>query len=233
MIFIIDLNYLPFHTEEELKSLTLQIIQAYSILNKRGYKLVLSINQNVKYLDYLIRRIENTKIFLIRGSLKYSLSVFGITRPLVLDPYALRTLKEEDLYYFNGIIIGGIVDKTPKKGITTYLTRMSLPNVQSRKIELRGSRLGVPNTINGIVSLIVKTRELNNLEKAIKEVQSKREARVRAASEINKLKNFDCNKIFKKLEELKEWLNIDYNDFYKILSRTKYRPCIKLLKEIG
>jgi len=229
MIVIIDLNYLPFHTFEELKSLSLQILQSYSLLRKKGYKLVLSVSQRVSYLDYLIKRIENTKIYLIEGNLRYSLRLFNILRPVFLDPYSPKVLKEGELYYFDGIIIGGIVDKTPKKGLTTNLIQMDLPYVESRKIELRGSRLGVPSTVNGIIDLITKVLEFNSLESAIRSVQSKRDARIRAIHEINKIKSSDCYEIFEVLKGLKEWLNIDENDFPKILAKSKYKICLKLI----
>jgi Trm5-related predicted tRNA methylase len=226
---IVDMNLLPYHSEKEFKSLILQIIQSYSICKRENIKFILFSSYINKYFNYILKLIENTNIYAIVGSPKFVLRLFSCLKSIVLDPYAEDKLSLNDLLYFDCIILGGIVDKTPIKGLTTKLRCMDFPKLISKRVELRGSIIGVPSTLNGLLNSLFLGLTKNNLELGIKEAQSKRDARLRALVEINKYKISNCKEIIDIYYKLKEWLNLDFNDLPKILSKSRYRECIKYL----
>ncbi len=109
-----------------------------------------------------------------------------LSAPVVLDPEGDCLLTEEVALSHDEFIIGGIVDKerVAKSG-TKRLAE--LLGVEKRcRIELRGSRIGVPDRINKIAEIVLKTLAGTPLEEAILSAQAKRDRVYRLMWEIQR-----------------------------------------------
>ncbi len=109
-----------------------------------------------------------------------------LENPVVLDPEGPCLFTEEVARGYSEFIIGGIVDKErTAKSATARLAE--LIGVSKRcRIELRGSRVGVPDRINKIAEIVLRTWAGEPLEKAILATQAKRDRVYRLMWEIQK-----------------------------------------------
>ncbi len=220
---IIDASYIYFHREDEFHSLIKEIMLSYSVYKRscEEYRFIISYPYKNFFAEKLFREIKGTKILVVERSLESTLSIINAVKPLYLDPYADKDLSPHELYYYDTLILGGIVDKPPKKRLTTRLIQMNLPWVDSRRITLRGSLAGVASNLNIVTEIIVKTLLTGDLERSIRETQPRREAMVRAHIEIMKRLDEirgreDVERIYR---ELSEWLNLDIVTFRRALKR--------------
>ncbi|MEZ0290327.1 MAG: hypothetical protein ABWJ42_04480 [Sulfolobales archaeon] len=220
---IIDAGLIYYHRIDELKSLCKETLLGYSSLKRYcvDYQLVFVYPFRGLYDSYVERILRGERILVINTSVEHVLSVIGSSKPLYLDPYAERDLGVNDLYYYDSIVIGGIVDKPPRKRLTTLLIERNLPRVDSRRISLRGSIVGVPSEINSVIEIILRTLMYRDLERAIRETQSKRDAMVRVLVELSRARRSiksreDVERIYRELEK---WLNIDLVVFRRALHR--------------
>ncbi len=212
---LIDLGAIHIHSPRELRSLAIQIELANSITVKRlGTEVVAVAPMKTTGLEYLEASSLRSGYRLLVSPLERVIEMLGTGRTFVLDPYGERDLRVEDLEWAESVVLGGVVDRTPLKGITTLLRNTNLPWAPTVRITLRGSILGVPSEINNIVAILVRALDIKNLEKAIRENQPRRDAVLRASAEISKHLNIlkrnpmteDLLEIYRSLIE---WLNLD------------------------
>ncbi|MGC9009554.1 MAG: hypothetical protein ACP5I7_02940 [Sulfolobales archaeon] len=221
---VIDASYIYFHRADEFHSLLKEIMLTYSVCKKYcdEYRIVISYPYRDQLTEELFNHIKRTKIMIIERSLEGTLSLINSTRPLYLDPYSSKDLDPLELYYYDTVILGGVVDKPPRKRLTTSLIQMNLPWVDSRRITLRGSLAGVASNINIIAEILLRTLLTGDLERSIRETQPKREAMVRAHIEIMRKKDQlktreDIERLYR---ELAQWLNLDVVTFRRALKRS-------------
>ena|GEM_PF-3112785 len=105
----------------------------------------------------------------------------------------------------------------------------------SRRIRLRDSLLGVPGEINNIVSIVIRSLKVGDIEKSIKEVQPKRDAVMRASAELNKilarrpnLSIYDLQEIYRSFQD---WLNIDEIGMLRALLKSGRKDLAELWRE--
>ncbi len=179
---IIDLTLYELHREGErgelFKQLVLLIDAVRSFLTELN---VVLFNAPKVVVDKLFREF-NSRITAIESGPNMDAKCRDL---IVLDPYAEETLREDEVLNADCFVLGGIVDdKTPRPYATTLLRATNWRNSKSRKVELWGSKVGVPNRINKIVELILRVRfEDTDLEHAVLESMSKRDKLVRAHRE--------------------------------------------------
>jgi len=219
---IIDVGMIYFHREDEFKSLCREIIlgaKTYERLcGSRDRYVVIHFLRGL-YTDFFKKYVENMRIPIYEVPIQYFLSFF--TRPLYLDPYAYDVFTSSDVWSHDVFIIGGIVDKPPRKRLTTELIERCCPETSRKKIVLKGSVVGVPPEINSITEIILKTLLYDDVEKAIKDTMSRRDAMIRAYYELVKRRRYiktidDVKNIY---EELSRWLNLDEITFRRSLKR--------------
>jgi len=222
--FIIDLMYWDEHTPKEKKKLALQLSQSYGLIRNYlwGGKLVLTwLNKEAKeHMHFPLENITSSNT-----PTHQFLSKKGINETVLLDPWARKDIKEDDLAS-KAFIIGGIVDKTgDKKGVTPRIGEKLQENgirVRRRRISLRGDIIGVPDRINLILEiLLLMIFEGKRMEEAVLEVQPYRDARWRLRRELpkNKIKLKGLSPMVEKklFHEYSKWLNIRWKDFNKVM----------------
>jgi len=134
----------------------------------------------------------------------------------------LNAPEAEDVNTADAFLIGGIVDKIPRPGLSRMLDSL-VPWGVPRKIELRGSVIGVPERINRIIEVILKSRYVYNgdVERAIITTMTKKDRVARAYREITKeLREKERSYVTRDLyEELRRWLPLTYDEFLEAARR--------------
>ena len=179
---VVDLSLWHEHTEGEKHELVEQVLATLNAVRALLWDGVLWVTHAP---DEFLRLLE-----LHARGLRHRMNITGdmppLSSPVVLDPEGDCLFTEEAAYAHDEFIIGGIVDKerTAKSG-TRRLAE--LIGVEKRcRIELRGSRVGVPDRINKIAEIILKTLAGTPLEEAILSAQAKRDRVYRLMWEIQR-----------------------------------------------
>lgn len=196
-MFIIDLSFWHEHTEGEKKELVEQILMSLKVVRSFLWDECLVITSSNSEFEYLLgkfaRNLIHRMIITKDNALTYlrRLMIREKIVPVVLDPEAIQDLTIQDLNLYNIYILGGIVDKERVDKYGTYRLYNTLKlyelNIPRSRISLKGSIIGVPDRINRIIEIILLAKYvLNNLEKAILTVQSRRDKYLRVTYEIQK-----------------------------------------------
>lgn len=160
-LFIIDMGFWDRHSEKEKKKLLLQLLLTISIIRKHLWDYNISVEHPPSNLQEKLG---------IQNKIRYNISPVGKT--IVLNPYGDLVADESIIRNTDTFIIGGILDNTGWKNATTELSEKFHYNFPQVRIELRGSRVGVPDRINKIVNIILEVIEGKSLEDSIIENQS-------------------------------------------------------------
>lgn len=234
---VIDLGAIHIHSPRELKSLAIQIELANSLaVRKLGTRAIAVAPMKTAGLEYIEASSIRSGYRLLIAPMERVIDMLGVRRAVFLDPYGERDLRVEDLEWAESVILGGVVDRTPVKGITTMLRNANLPWAPSMRIRLRGSIVGVPSEINSIVAIVLRALETRDLEGSIREAQSKRDAVIRASMEIPRiLRSLGRNPAAEDLMEiygsLRTWLNIDELGMLRALLRCGRGDLARIWKE--
>jgi len=147
---------------------------------------------------------------------------YDADKVIILRPDASTPLKADDVMTADAFLLGGIVDKIPRPGLSRMLDSL-VPWGVPRRIELRGSVIGVPERINRIVEILLKSRYLydGDVEKAIITTMSKKDRVARAYREI--MKYASERKVDRVggdfYEQLRSWLSLTYDEFLEAARR--------------
>ncbi len=142
---------------------------------------------------------------------------------LLLDPYAEEELKIEDVQACDVIVVGGLIDeKFPRPYATSTLYRIITGRglkVARRSIRLWGSTIGVPNRINRIIEIVLRSRIYGeDIEDLIIEYMNREDRIVRFMSELKKM--IDRNTVDRdSVQKLIKILRIDYDTALQICRR--------------
>ncbi len=230
---IIDLMHWEKHTPREKKKVAFQVSRCYGTLRDYLIGDIYAITWANQEFKSILKGMPAEKAMLFEGSTVEFLKEKGIDEALILDPNGEKELSEED-FGFKALILGGIVDMGGnKRGTTSQIARALEEGgikVRRRKIALRGDVVGVPDRINMILEIVLKMlTEGKNMEKAILEVQAPLQARWRLRKEIpkHKIRYLINGKKYLVVErelydELKEWLNIRWEDFVQVLRELNF-----------
>ncbi|WP_048055967.1 tRNA (guanine(9)-/adenine(9)-N1)-methyltransferase [Pyrococcus sp. ST04] len=226
---IIDLMFWHKHIPKEKGKVSLQLRETYAVARRMFWPRRVAIT----WVNEEFRKMAKLPLEKVEASpvpTAEFLRSRGIKRVVLLDPNAPEVLSKEDLKE-KAFIIGGIVDmKGDKKGTTAKIGE-SLESqgieVLRRKIVLRGDVVGVPDRINHIAEILIRMLYGEDMEKAVLAVQAPTHARWRLRKEIpkRKIRYLIDGKLYLVVEkelydELKEWLNIRWEDFVKVLRET-------------
>lgn len=181
-VVVVDLSLWGEHTPGEKHELVEQVIETLRVVRRFLWDGNLWItNAPGEFLDFLNLHA--------RG-LVHKMKILGETppfeNPVVLDPEGPCLFTEEVARTRAEFIIGGIVDKErTAKSATSRLAAMI--GVEERcRVELRGSRVGVPDRINKIAEIVLRAWAGEPVERAVLAVQAKRDRVYRLMWEIQK-----------------------------------------------
>jgi len=167
-LFIVDLSLWELHHEKEKHSLVKQLVLMIHEIRKWLTDL------NIVFVSTPINVVQELQNITSNKSMYFVTDEFYKLLPqentVVLDPYSLEELTEQDIKIYNYFIIGGVVDKLFPRPYATYtIYKLHRLNFVRKSIKLYGSNTGVPNELNKIVNIIISVKLLNtNLNEAIK-----------------------------------------------------------------
>ncbi len=160
-LFIVDTGFWDRHSNKEKKKLILQLLLTISVIRKYLWDYNISVEHPPPNLEEKLG---------IKNKIRYNVSPIGKT--IVLNPYGDVVANEDIIRNTDTFVIGGILDDTGWKNATTELAEKFHYNFPQVRIELRGSKVGVPDRINKIVNIILEVIEGKSLEDSIIENQS-------------------------------------------------------------
>ncbi|WP_156769884.1 hypothetical protein [Caldivirga maquilingensis] len=205
--FVIDVSHWRRHTEGELRSLIIQLIQALREVRRYLWDGNLTVTGIDSDFMELLRKFT--------GNINTAVRFLGSIPPsylksaVMLDPYGDVELTEGVIKSINVFIIGGISDsEVIRKGETLELYRdlgLSEFNIPRVRLTLRGVLTGVPERINKLVSILLMVKCSGyNLEDAIIANQSKADKINRLNRELSMLRIIDSNTV----SNLLTWLGL-------------------------
>ena len=225
-LIVVDLTQLPEHNLDEASSLRRQLAATLGVIRQYLWdRHLLLTSAPAGTIGWLHSFIHSRFIRVTSLATDEALSIYGYTgKVILLDPSADKPLSREDVLEAEAFILGGIVDKRPRPGATA---RLPIERAQRRRIELRGSLIGVPNTINTLVDVILRARYIydGNIERALYDIIPPHEARIRAYVEIARTASKKGCISWSFYEKLREWLPLRPRDFEKAARMAGVKIC--------
>lgn len=214
-MIVIDMSMRFAHLEEELSKLKLQLALSLQTVRDYLWDPHLAITSLEPGLEAQLNEILGINKATLTSD-KPSTVLWGADadRVIILRPDAPHKLTAEDVLEADAFLIGGIVDRIPRPGLSRMLDNL-VPWGLPRRIELRGSIIGVPDRINRIVEIVLKARYEyeGDVEKAIIDSMSRRDAVARAFYEISKASKGQGRVSWRLYTKLSSWLPISRKDF--------------------
>lgn len=217
-LFLVDLGFWRLHTDEEKSRLRIQLSMTLNTVRKflwDRHLAVTSVQQGVR--EQLDQVMGSNKAFITSARPAELLWSLGAEEVIILRPDAPEELTARDLEKADAFVIGGIVDLTPRKGVSRVLDRM-VPWGVPKKITLRGSTIGVPDRINRIVEIILKAMFVYNgdVERAVVSSMTKRDIARRLFVEVMKRSRpSGGRRVIRESEyyDIVRWLPVSWEDF--------------------
>lgn len=223
-LFVIDMSMKFIHTPEELAKLRLQIGISLSILREYLWDSHLAITgADEETSKWLLEVLGYNKVSISNARPSEILWGFDADKVIILRPDAPNALKPEDVLTADAFLIGGIVDKIPRPGMSRMLDSL-VPWGIPRRLELKGSVIGVPERINRILEILLKTRYLYNgdITKAIISTMTKKDRIARAYREIVKESREEGGVKYvtkENYDSLKTWLPLTFDEYLEAAKR--------------
>ncbi len=185
-LVVLDFTYWNVHTEGERRRLMVQTQLALDAVRDYlwdGNLVLTSCSKEVR--GALIPRLGRNKLQVLAED-PASIAC-SARKAIVLDPLSENDMTENDIRTADVFVLAADVDREkPRPGTSKRLAaRLGL---ETRRIALRGSAVGVPHRINKIIRILLAVRyDGVNLEEAILRNMSKYDKRWRAAYEIRRM----------------------------------------------
>ncbi len=227
-VIVVDLGMKFMHTEEELGKLRLQISVSLNVVRRYLWDPHLALTSiDPHTAQWLSEVLGENKVTMVQGKPSELLWSMDADKVVILRPDAAQPLTGADVLTADAFLIGGVVDRIPRPGISRMLDNL-VPWGVPRKIELRGSVVGVPERINRIVEILLKARYeyAGDVEKAIISTMTKKDVVSRAYIEIlrhGRRENGHLVVSWDLYRSLKKWLPIDPESFRLAASRARAR----------
>lgn len=223
-LFVVDLSMKFLHTPEELSKLRLQLAVSLSVIRDYLWDAHLAITgadeETAKWLGEVL---GVNKAAIVNARPSEVLWGYDADKVIILRPDASAPLRPEDVISADAFLIGGVVDRIPRPGLSRMLDSL-VPWGVPRRVELRGSVIGVPERINRLIELLLKARYVygGDVEKAIIATMTKKDRVARAYREVTKWMSEKGHKdwVSKALfDELRTWLPLTYDEFEEAARR--------------
>ena len=223
-LFVVDLSLRFLHTPEELAKLRLQLAVSLSVIREYLWDAHLAITgADEETARWLSEVMGVHKASIVNARPSEVLWGYDADKVIILRADASTPLKPDDVMTADAFLIGGIVDKIPRPGLSRMLDSL-VPWGVPRRIELRGSVIGVPERINRIVEILLKARYLygGDIERSIITSMTKKDRVARAHREITKwmsdhgARDYVSRELY---DELRGWLPLTYDEFLEAARR--------------
>lgn len=223
--FVVDLSRRSMHTEEELRSLKVQLALSLSVVRRYLWDphLILSgADEGVR--PWLSDMVGDAKMIISGEKPGKILWNMRADKVIILRPDAEKPLRREEVLEADAFLLGGIVDKIPRPGVSRFLDA-SVPWGVARRIELRGSLVGVPDRLNRIIEIILRVIfEDAGIEEAVLASMTRRDVRRRLHVEIMRASRGGRVPLDRDhYESLRRWLPIDYREYVEVAEKAGVR----------
>ncbi|MEB3773560.1 MAG: tRNA (guanine-N1)-methyltransferase [Desulfurococcales archaeon] len=222
-VFVIDLSLKFIHTEEEATKLKVQIAMSLSVIREYLWDAHLALTGvESGSTEWISDMVGYNKMTVTQNKPSELLWGLDADKVIILRPDAPQPLSRDDVLEADGFLIGGIVDKIPRPGLSRMLDNL-VPWGMPRRLELRGSVIGVPERINRIIEILLKSRYMYNgdIEKAIVSTMTRKDVVSRAYVEIARRAARRGSVSWDLYRELKAWLPIRKKDFLEAAKKAK------------
>jgi len=219
----IDLSFTDMHTAEELASLRVQLSVSLGTVREWLWDphLVLAGYSPRGIEEMLSGMVGRHKVTIAAESPGRVLWSMGADRVIVLRPDAPQPLTTEEVRAAHAFVIGGVVDRIPRPAVSRRLDSR-VPWGVPRRIEFRGSIVGVPHRINRIVEIILKARYAASLEEAIVSSMTRRDRVLRLMRELSRASRGGRRRVpASTIEEIRGWLPFDCTDLRIAAAKAK------------
>ena len=227
-LFVIDLSMRFIHSEDELAKLRLQIAVSLNVIRRYLWDPHLALTSvDVATQSWISELVGENKMTIMQSKPSELLWSMDADRVIILRPDAPQPLTGSDVAMADAFLIGGVVDRIPRPGVSRVLDNL-VPWGTPRRIELRGSIIGVPERINRIIEILLKARYEyhGDIEKSIISSMTKKDVVARAYIEIvkNAVKRPGGSFIsWDFYNELRTWLPLTPEDFIKAAQRANVK----------
>lgn len=222
-LYTIDMSYLDMHTEEELASLRVQLSASLTVVREWLWDPHLAlVGEDPDRIEALLEgMVGRHKITVSRDKPGRLLWAMGADRVVILRPDAPEPLRDAEVRAAQAFLIGGIVDRIPRPGVSRSLDA-KVPWGVPRRIELRGSLVGVPHRLNRIVEILLKARFGGmSLEEAILSSMTKRDRVLRAMTEVLRLTRGGRRPVGPWVAERLAWLRLSCEELRLAVSKAR------------
>lgn len=225
-LFAVDMSMKFMHTEEEASKLRIQLAVALSVIRDYLWDPHLAITSiDRQTYDWLSEVMGVNKTTSTQSKPSELLWSMDADKVIVLRPDAPQPLTSNDILSADAFLVGGIVDRIPRPGMSRVLDNL-VPWGLPRRIELRGSIVGVPERINRVIEIILKAKYLypGDIERAIVSSMARKDVVARAYVEITRRARRQPGKAYVKwslFDEMRRWLPITREEFLKAARRAR------------
>ncbi len=225
-LFVVDMSMRFIHSEDELAKLRLQIAVSLNVVRRYLWDPHLALTSiDPSTVSWLKELAGENKMTVIQSKPSELLWSMDADRVIILRPDAPQQLTGNDIMMADAFLIGGIVDKIPRPGISRVLDNL-VPWGSPRRIELRGSVVGVPERINRIIEILLKARYdyPGDLEKSIVTSMTRKDVVARAYIEIVRHARKEPGRLvvsWDLYDDLRSWLPLTEEDFLKAAERAR------------
>lgn len=222
-LFVVDLSLKFVHVEEELTKLKLQIAMSLTTLREYLWDPHLALTSaEPGFIDWTSDMLGHHKATITQSKPSELLWGLDADKVIILRPDAPQPLTGEDVLSADAFLIGGIVDKIPRPGLSRMLDNL-VPWGVPRRLELKGSILGVPERINRIIEILLKARYLysGDVERAIVTTMTRKDIISRVHGEILRASRGRGRVDWELYHDLKRWLPLKKRDFLEAARKAK------------
>lgn len=223
-LFVVDLSTLMTQGLGDVLSVKVQLEETIEKIREYLWDPHLAITSADKTITEWIQNVAGrNKVIVTPSKPSELLWSMDADKVIIIRQDAPHPLTPNDIMSSDAFLISGVQDNIVRSGLGRMLDSL-VPWGIPRRIELKGSVVGVPNRINKIVEIILKARYRygGDIEKAIISSMSKKDALTRLYSEL--LKRVEGVEGDKRVSwdtyyDLVKWLPITKEDFIKIAEK--------------
>ncbi len=222
-LFVIDVSPI-FQEASDISSIKVQLEESIERIRECLWDPHLAVTSADKSIAEWIHSVAGRNKIIITSSkpseLLWSMDADRVT---IIRQDAPHPITPNDVLSSDAFLITGIQDSISRPGIGRMFDNL-VPWGIPRRVELRGSIVGVPDRINKIVEILLKARYKygGDIEKAIINSMTRRDVITRLYSEVMRRVERSAGELYIDIEvyyDLARWLPVTKDDFMRVVER--------------
>lgn len=223
-LFVIDLSIPLAQGVIDIASVKVQIEESVERIREYLWDPHLAITSADKSLSEWIHSVAGkNKIIITPSKPSELLWSMDADKVIIIRQDAPHPLTPNDVISSDAFLIGGVQDSIARPGVGRMFDNL-VPWGIPRRLELRGSIVGVPDRINKIIEIVLRARYRygGDVEKAITASMTRKDALTRLYSEILKMVERSGGEKYVSWDvyyDIVKWLPITREDFIKVAEK--------------